>query len=264
MTTDRQGSDLDQEVDRIETMINSPQMRDLRQRNRETRGYVRPRNASTMILVDGPANDLRVLMGRRNRSLKFMPGAIVFPGGSVDRFDGSAPACRELTEITRSRIVSAMRGRPSGRGARAIAMAAIREMAEECGLLIGRRGQFDCDHEHWQDFERHDVVPNLSGLRLFARAITPPGLARRFDTWFFIAHKSEVGFVPEGGFAPDGELEDLQWIRPEDAITGETREITRVMLVELIHRMRADKALTDGYPAPYYHNRGSRFYKSEI
>ena len=143
-------------------------------------------------------------------------------------------------------------------------MAAIREVAEESGLLIGEKAEFDCNHDHWADFKENGITPALSGMRLFARAVTPPGLARRFDTWFFIAHKSAVGHVPDGGFAPDGELEELQWIRPEDAITENTREITRVMLVELIQRLRSDKDLTDGYPAPYYHTKGSRFHKSEI
>ncbi|MDJ0614558.1 MAG: NUDIX hydrolase [Rhizobiaceae bacterium] len=264
MKTSKPDGNLREEVDRIETMINSPEVRDLRYRNRETQGYIRPRNASTMILLDGPSNDPRILMGRRNKNLKFMPGALVFPGGSVDRFDGSVPASSELTEITRSRLVSAMRGKATERGARGLAMAAIREVAEESGLLVGKRAEFDCSHPHWEEFKNRGIVPSLSGLRLFARAVTPPGMARRFDTWFFIAHKSSVGFVPEGGFSPDGELEDLQWIRPEDAITENTREITRVMLVELIQRLRTDKDLTDGYPAPYYHTKGSRFHKSEI
>ena len=264
MTTDKPNTELGKEVERIETMINSPDVRDLRSRTRESNGYIRPKNASTMILVDGPADDPVVLMGKRNKKLKFMPGALVFPGGSVDRFDGSVPASSELTEITRSRLISTMRGKATERGARGLAMAAIREVAEESGLLIGEKSRFDCDHQHWADFRAQGITPSLSGMRLFARAVTPPGLARRFDTWFFIARKSAVGFVPEGGFAPDGELEDLQWIRPEDAITENTREITRVMLVELIQRLRTDKALTDGYPAPYYHTKGSRFHKSEI
>ena len=263
-TSNSQKPDLASEINRIETMINAPQMRQLRDRTREATGRVKVRNAATMIVVDGPPADPVILMGKRNKNLKFMPGALVFPGGSVDRFDGSIPASTELTEITRSRLVSAMRGKPTERGARALGLAAIREVAEESGLLIGRPGTFECDHEHWEDFRREGIVPSLSGLRLFSRAITPPGLSRRFDTWFFLVHGSEVGFTPKGGFAPDGELEELQWIRPEAAIVQDTREITRIMLVELIQRMRKDKSLTDGFPAPYYHTKGSRFHKSEI
>lgn len=267
MTTDKSSRgdlELTDEVGRIETMINSPQVRDLRKRNRETDGYVRPRNASTMILLDGPPDDPVVLMGRRNKNLKFMPGALVFPGGSVDRFDGSAPSASELTDSTSNRLLSAMRGRPTFRGARALGMAAIREVAEESGILIGTQGQPGTDHLHWADFRNAEITPSLSGLRLFARAITPPGLARRFDTWFFIAHASEVGHTPAGGFSPDGELEDLKWVKPEVAINEPTREITRVMLVELMKRLREDRELSDDYPAPYYHVAGNRFAKKMI
>ena len=62
MTTDcypANRKDLAEEVGRIENMINSPQVRDMRNRNRETLGYVRPRNAATMILLAGePGVDL--------------------------------------------------------------------------------------------------------------------------------------------------------------------------------------------------------------
>ena len=256
--------DLSGEVDRIEQMINSPEVRDMRKKTLTHSGYIRPRNASTMILLDGPKDDPKILMGKRNKNLKFMPGALVFPGGSVDPGDGSVPATDELTETTRNRLIASMRGRPTPRGARALAMAAIREVAEESGVLIGKPGDFNHAHEHWADFREAGIVPSLSGLRLFSRAITPPGMPRRFDTWFFLAHKSEVGFVPEGGFAPDGELEGLQWIRPEEAIVQNTRDITRVMLVELINRLKADVDLFDGYPAPYYFTRGSKFRRTQI
>ena len=252
------------EVDRIETMINSPEVRDLRSRNRESMGYVRPRNASTMVLLDGTADNPKVLMGKRNKNLKFMPGALVFPGGSVDKYDGSVIAAEELSDTTQSRLMNAMRGRSTARGARALGVAAIREVAEESGLLIGKSGRFESDHEHWADFRNSEIIPSLSGIRLFARAITPPGMARRFDTWFFLAHRDEVGFTPKGGFAPDGELEELQWISPEQAITENTREITRVMLVELINRLRQDKNLSDDFPAPFYHTKGNRFSKKMI
>lgn len=267
MTSDKfQGSksDLDTEVSRIEGMINSDQAREFRNKTRNEYGYIRPKNASTMILVDGSKKDPHILMGKRNKKLKFMPGALVFPGGSVDKFDGSVPVADELTQATQSRLMSAMRGKPTLRGARALGVAAIREVAEESGLLLGKSGDLKNDHQDWQDFKYKGLVPSLSSLRLFSRAITPPGNSRRFDTWFFIASASEVGFAPEGGFDPDGELEDLQWIRPKDAITENTREITRVMLVELIQRLERDPHLSDDYPAPHYQTAGNHFRKTEI
>lgn len=256
--------DLSNEVSRIEGMINSHQAREFRNKTRGEYGYIRPKNASTMILIDGSRNKPRILMGKRNKKLKFMPGALVFPGGSVDKFDGSVAVGDELTNTTENRLMKAMRGKPTQRGARALGVAAVREVAEESGLLLGKSGILKNDHEDWADFKKQNLVPSLSALRLFARAITPPGNSRRFDTWFFIAHASEIGFTPEGGFDADGELEDLQWIRPKDAITENTREITRVMLVELIQRLEKDPNLSDDYPAPHYQTVGNRFRKTII
>lgn len=267
MTNDKFQADkqsLDSEVSRIEGMINSDKAREFRTKTRKEYDYIKPKNASTMILIDGPKNDPVILMGKRNKKLKFMPGALVFPGGSVDKYDGSVPVANELSEKTEARLLQAMRGKPTKRGARALGVAAVREVAEESGLLLGRSGEFNTDHEDWEDFCKRGLVPSLSALRLFSRAITPPGNSRRFDTWFFIAHASEVGFAPEGGFDPDGELEDLQWIRPHEAITANTREITRVMLVELMQRLEKDPSLSDDYPAPHYQTVGNHFRKTVI
>jgi len=256
--------ELDTEIARVQSMISENKAREFKQRPAEKYGYIRPRNASTMILVDGPKNDPKILMGKRNRKLKFMPGALVFPGGSVDRFDGSVPVSGGLTPNTEERLIRAMSGRPTPRGAKALGVAAVREVAEESGLLLGYNGDFNSEHEDWKDFSEKSIVPSLSALRLFARAITPPGNSRRFDTWFFLARASEVGYAPEDGFDPDGELEELQWISPKKAITENTREITRVMLVELINRLADDPDLSDDYPAPEYRTVGNRFRKSLI
>lgn len=252
------------EVNRINTMINSPSVVERRHQSRREHGYIRPRNASTIIVVNNDGPEPKILMGKRNKKVKFMPGALVFPGGSVDKYDGSVPVADELSTDTNTRLQNAMRGRPTARGAKALGVAAVRELAEESGLLIGKPGEFKSNHEDWNDFAKRGIVPSLSGIRLFARAITPPGLSRRFDTWFFLIHASEIGFTPEGGFEPDGELEGLEWISPEKAITENTREITRVMIVELIRRLRQDKNLSDTYPAPYYHTVGSHFQRKEI
>jgi 8-oxo-dGTP pyrophosphatase MutT (NUDIX family) len=260
MPTDKAEEALGGEIARIEAMINSPQMRKMRERKPGS-GLIRPRDAATLVLVDGAPGEERVLMGKRHHSLKFMPGALVFPGGSVDRDDALVPAADELDPVTCERIAANLRGRKSARRARALAVAAIREVGEECGILLGRSCPFSARNENWAPFERQGVTPSLSGLRLLARAITPPGPPRRFDTWFFVARADEIGHVPQGGFDPSGELEQLEWIRPRDAMGADTREITRVMLVELMHRLERDPVLSPDHPAPFYHSVRNRFTK---
>ena len=257
-------SNVRDELNRVEQMINSPKVRDLRNRVRETHGYVRPRDAATMVLIDGKANDFRILMGKRNKDLKFMPGALVFPGGRVDPGDGYVKTADDLAPQTKAKLVSNMRGRASAHRARALGLAAIRETAEESGLLIGSSGTPGTRSLDWQQFKDAHIAPSLSPLRLMSRAITPPGLARRFDTWFFVAHASAVGYTPDGGFAPSGELEGLQWIRPEEAIASDTREITRVMIVELMNRLKRDPDLDPEYPAPFYFARRNKFHKETM
>jgi 8-oxo-dGTP pyrophosphatase MutT (NUDIX family) len=65
-----------------------------------------PRPAATVILLRGGAERLEVLLVQRNPQARFMGGAWVFPGGSVDTPDGDgqaglkAAARRELSEET--------------------------------------------------------------------------------------------------------------------------------------------------------------------
>jgi 8-oxo-dGTP pyrophosphatase MutT (NUDIX family) len=63
-----------------------------------------PRPAATVILLRGGSDSLEVLLVQRTPAARFMGGAWVFPGGAVDRGEGSgdpalrAAALRELEE----------------------------------------------------------------------------------------------------------------------------------------------------------------------
>lgn len=246
--------DLEREIDRLQQMITSPQMRKMRERAiKSGQPYIRPRNAATIILVDGEPGNFRILMGHRNKNMKFMPGALVFPGGAVDRTDGSIPSSDTLEPATQQRIFNNLRGRPTLRATRALAMAANRELAEETGLLIGEKSDTPPTHKDWDFFKKQGLSPAISSLRLMARATTPPGAPRRFDTWFFLAPARAIGHTPVGGFDPSGELENLCWITPQEAIGENTQEITRVMLVELINRLESDPERSGRLPVPNYH-----------
>jgi len=259
MMTKNDPLDVELEISRIEEMINSGPMQRMRQQSRSEGDYIRPKKASSIVLVKGAPGEEEIVMGKRNKALKFMPGALVFPGGRVDRGDSRIVAADQLDAITREKLNTNMVGKVSPKSAHGLAIAAIRELCEETGLLVGKTSQTPPKHKDWAVFSQNNMAPSINPLRLLARAVTPPGVHRRFDTWFFVMRLEEQHLVPEEGFISSGELEDLQWIKPEDAMRHDTREITRVILVELMNRLKQDPELTADFPAPSYETRRDRF-----
>src|SRR5215475_12174075 len=119
--------------------------------------YRRPRDASTLILVDRSGKVPQVLLGRRHDRHVFMPGKFVFPGGRVDPSDEHMPVARELDRHAEIRLLQRFpQGSPVR--ARALALAAIRETCEETGLLLGTRAQTaNIPPGLWEAFAQHGV-----------------------------------------------------------------------------------------------------------
>jgi 8-oxo-dGTP pyrophosphatase MutT (NUDIX family) len=142
------------------------------------------RLAATVILVRPSPAGPQVLLLRRSAASAFMPGAFVFPGGSVEEADYT-------------------RGRPQGwedariaaepRDAHALVHAAVRELREEAAIEIA-----------------------TSQLVLFSHWITPPGESRRFDTFFFVAPAPPDAV----GIADSVETHDARWITPTQALAA--------------------------------------------
>lgn len=177
------------------------------------RRVIRPRDAASLILWRiGPAGP-EVLMGRRHARHRFMPDVMVFPGGRVDPDDHRLPAISELQPTTRRMLE---RRAPPGR-ARAIAVAAARELFEETGLVLGKRlGE--------------GVAADLGALHYICRAVTPAGRPIRFNARFLAAPAEAV----HGDIAGSGELEDLGWYTPEAAHRRHVADITGKVLVEFL------------------------------
>ena len=216
---------------------------------------IRPRDSSTLIIVDTTAGEPKVLMGKRRPDLVFMPGKYVFPGGRVDSLDRTVSSVDELDPNDAAKLMLEMKPNPSASRARAIALAAVRETFEEAGLLIGAAGKAtgDVESETWSRFFEHGFLPKLSQLTFFARAITPPGRPRRYDSRFFyadvsaIVHRSEI---------KDGELSSLDWFTFEEVRTLDLPAITRVVLEDLIDRLALDRNGRDAAAAiPFYSHR---------
>ena len=220
------------------------------------KGPLRPRDAATLILLDRQAGDIRVLMGRRHARHAFMPGKFVFPGGRTDPEDSRIPVVKDLHPDEKAKLAAP--AHTSAARARAIALSAIRETYEEAGLLIGRSAPFQTSKEAWRGFAEHGVAPSLDAVRYIARAITPPGRVRRFDTRFLAVWRDSVAVeLPNGG--PADELEELAWLPLDAARQADIPTITRTILGELDQRLAFDPLLRPGGPVPFYRMIRRRF-----
>jgi 8-oxo-dGTP pyrophosphatase MutT (NUDIX family) len=218
---------------------------------------LRPRDAATLLLLDRRGGDVLVLMGRRHARHAFMPGKFVFPGGRTDPADSRIAVASDLHPAEEAKL-TARAGRTGAVRARAIALSAIRETYEEAGLLIGNKGPFSTHKHDWQGFAEHGVQPSLAGMRFVARAITPPGRVRRFDTRFLAAWRSDVAVeLPEGG--PTNELQELVWLPLAEAKEAEVPTITRTILGEVEKRLADDPLLRPGGAVPFYRMLHNRF-----
>ncbi len=201
---------------------------------------VKPRDAATIILVRRDAPRPRVLMGKRNSGHDFMPNLWVFPGGRIDRADFRAPHATDLRPEVAAKFDRHIK---PGRG-RALAMAAIRETFEEAGLLLARPAPPRPGAGPWREFLAQGALADLEAMEIIARAITPPSLAKRFDTWFLMADAERLVSLER---QPDcGELEEIAWVNFDDALGLELPMVTRTMIKEAVLRLE-----DPGRPCPY-------------
>ncbi|PZQ15035.1 MAG: NUDIX hydrolase [Ancylobacter novellus] len=209
------------------------------------------RDAGTLILIDRSGSEPKVLMGRRHAASPFMPGKFVFPGGRVEAADGRVNVAGVYSPHVERRLQERVR-RPTVSRARAYGLAAIRELAEETGILVGDRdsGPFASPGSSWNVFSEAEVFPSLESLTLIARAITPTGRTRRFDARFFAAEASAIGATRDGVVTPDAELVELVWVTLHDARGLDLPNITAAVLRDLAARI--DEGLERDLPVPFY------------
>ena len=143
-------------------------------------------------------------MVHRPGGADFAPGAYVFPGGAVHDDDRSASD--------------------------AVGAAAIRELFEETGVLLARKGgtlarDAECDRvrsavaggaSFGAALREARLEPALDELTVFARWVTPKLMRRRFDARFYLAR------MPTGQTIrpQEGEVTDWLWVAPAEALSG--------------------------------------------
>jgi 8-oxo-dGTP pyrophosphatase MutT (NUDIX family) len=219
-----------------------------------------PRDAATLMLIDRAGPKPKVLLGRRHHSHKFMPGKFVFPGGRIEALDRVVAAASELHPDTQTKLLERVPS-PSAELARGFALAAVRELAEETGLLLGikRDDAPAVPGDIWADFAKAHVHPNLAQIHFIARAITPPRRPKRFDTRFFTVDASAIAHKIDGVGGPDSELVELTWVPIEEATHLDMPTITGVVLEELAARVEAGMA--HSLPVPFYFMVEQQFFR---
>lgn len=220
--------------------------------------YRRPKDAATLIIVDTSGARPRVLMGQRHLSSAFMPGMYVFPGGRVDAGDSRLIVPDALDATVERKLLSDMKGIATRRRAQGLALAAIRETAEETGLLIGARnaGSWATRSSSWSPFVEHGLTPALSPLTFFLRAITPPGRSRRFDTRFFCTTSDAIAYTAPND---NDELLNLHWLTFSQAMKLELPRITRTALETLEEKLTLGRFPAPGDEIAYFYQRNRRF-----
>ncbi|WP_316167735.1 MULTISPECIES: NUDIX hydrolase [unclassified Bradyrhizobium] len=187
------------------------------------------RSASTVLLLrdSAEAGEIEVFMMVRHHQIEFNSGALVFPGGSVDKADQAIAARSELYSGGEGLDADTLGFRIAG----------IRETFEESGILLARpQGEATLiDAERAREIEAghraalcegktsfldvissNGIVLALDALVPYAHWITPEGMPKRFDTWFFLA-----AAPPDQLGAHDGkESTDSIWLSPREALAG--------------------------------------------
>jgi len=229
--------------------------------------YIRPKDAATLLILDRTTPDeVRLLMGRRHMRHTFMPGKFVFPGGRVDPTDSRVanvlPYHRDVEEL----LFKDLKNAKTTARVRALALAAIRETYEEAGIFIGRRSEDPSLRlgTGFEAFAERGIQPDLGGLRVIARAITPPQRPRRFDTRFLAVWADAIADQLPDGKGPSGELEDCAWLTFAEAREKELPMITTKILGDLEERLKADPELRPDTPIPYYFFRQGGFVKEVL
>jgi len=232
---------------------------------------VKIRDAATMLVIDRTGRSPKVLLGRRHHGHKFMPGKYVFPGGRVEPADRRMSAATALDAHVEARLMKDVRN-PSAQKSRGFPLAAIREVFEETGLVLGvksdapsfplpgSRGVVErgrAPNDEWTKFVKSGVAPDLAAVHFIARAITPPGRPRRFDTRFFAVDADAIAARIDGVVGPDTELVELVWLPIEESMKLDMPGITMAVLEEL--KIRTANGFTHDLPVPFYRmQRGKR------
>jgi 8-oxo-dGTP pyrophosphatase MutT (NUDIX family) len=196
-----------------------------------------PKKAATVILLrDKKPEGFEVFLLKRHEKSSFMGGNFVYPGGRVDRDDGSLEVCSLSQGMTFNEAQTILGGTFSQEESFAHWIAAIRELFEEAGILLAYDHQGNLfrtrnrdEQERFLNYrellqkgkisicelaQRETLLFALDELYYYAHWITPEARSERFDTRFFLAQ------YPLGQEASHDQKETTAgiWITPRKAL----------------------------------------------
>ncbi|MDO7734259.1 MAG: NUDIX hydrolase [Planktomarina temperata] len=187
------------------------------------------RSAATIITLRNVNASPQVLMGQRGSKAAFMPNKFVFPGGAVDADDSAIPLAKPLVQTCHARLLEDS----SGPSPETLAVAAIRELWEETGLILGAPEDWQDAPKDWSGFAKAGFRPSAEKMYFFFRAITPPGPPRRFDARFFLVDADQLAGDLDDFSGASDELSHLQWVPLDEARALNLPFITSIVLGEL-------------------------------
>jgi glyoxylase-like metal-dependent hydrolase (beta-lactamase superfamily II) len=194
-----------------------------------------PRPAATIILLRDTMGGPEAFMLQRTQSAAFLPGAYVFPGGSLDTADRDPRAAQRVRGLADERA-SAQLGLTSG--GLAYWIAAARECFEEAGILLvidaagapvapGRvealaswRAPLNAgERAFYELLEAEDLYVPADEIVYFSHWITAAGRPRRFNTRFFVARAP----ASQSGAHDESETVHSFWVAPREALARQGR-----------------------------------------
>jgi 8-oxo-dGTP pyrophosphatase MutT (NUDIX family) len=195
-----------------------------------------PKKAATVILLRGiKPQGFEVFLLKRHEKSSFMGGNFVYPGGRVDRNDGSLEICSHCKGVSPEQAHQILGASISPEESLAYWVAGIRELFEEAGVLMAydqnnnllqfknsadlirflgyrsflqKRERTIC-----QIAQEEKLLLALNQLHYYSHWITPEARSERFDTRFFLARH------PEGQEASFDQKETTAevWLTPREA-----------------------------------------------
>ena len=196
----------------------------------------KPRLAATVILLrDTGQRGFEIFLTRRPEGMAFLGGKYCFPGGTLRKEDYSRAMLQHCAGLTPDQAQKFVGAEVSPQVALGVWIAALRELFEEAGILLGldRNGRRMPAPAQARErlIEKHSrlvssiltfagllesegVFCDLGALAHFSHWQTPEQVSMRYDTHFFLAELP----ADQSPLPVTAEVSHSVWLSPDDAL----------------------------------------------